>query len=108
MPLRPRDSPQGTEGQGLRVHRSRPSHVRFISPLLTSAILHTDAALSPCSYSIADLAFHGWLRIIQMAKMSLDDYPTLKAYAAKLEALPYVKAGSDKLGEAIANHKSKQ
>jgi hypothetical protein len=43
-----------------------------------------------------------------MAKMSLDDYPTLKAYAAKLEALPYVKAGSDKLGEAIANHKSKQ
>jgi glutathione S-transferase len=58
--------------------------------------------------SIADYAFHGWLRIVHFAKMSLDDYPTLKAYAAKLEESEAVQKGSKNLGDAIANHKSKQ
>lgn len=52
-------------------------------------------------FSIADYAFHAWLRIVSFAKQSHDDFPKLKAYAARMEELPEVKAGSGKVQKVI-------
>jgi hypothetical protein len=40
--------------------------------------------------------------------MSHDDFPTLKAYVAELETLPFVQSGNKKMEAAYAAHKPAQ
>jgi GST-like protein len=46
-------------------------------------------------YSIADIAMYPWVIISSYANVSLDDYPNIKAWAARIEERPAVKRGME-------------
>lgn len=39
-------------------------------------------------YTIADISFHGWLRTINVAQLSLEKYPHVLAWVERMEKLP--------------------